>query len=281
MNNAITTYVLILAALVVVYLVYFLFLKYKQESDATLRVQRRILTAGVLLFGGLSLGQFVYYQYETRPRNEQEIIDRFHQMFYDSTETWRRTHWLGIHTMQNPNDVWVHQEAITEVKPDFIIEAGTLHGGSAALWAMVLQQVNPAGRVITIDIEDLSQEARNLPICRERVEFIIGSSTDPKIVADITKRVAGKKVMVILDSDHRKPHVLNELKAYSPLVNVGSYLIVQDTNVNGHPVRSDFGPGPMEAVDEFLAGNSDFVSDRSREHLLFSMHPKGYLKRVK
>jgi cephalosporin hydroxylase len=73
------------------------------------------------------------------------------------------------------------------------------------------------------------------------------------------------------------PHVREELRLYSPLVSVGSYLIVQDTNINGHPVHAmedeQKGPGPMEALDEFL--------DRSRERLLFTLHPKGYLKRVK
>jgi cephalosporin hydroxylase len=75
--------------------------------------------------------------------------------------------------------------------------------------------------------------------------------------------------------------VLDELRAYGPLVSVGSYLIVQDTDVNGHPVRPDFGPGPMEAVVEFLASDDRYTSDRTQERLLFSMHPRGYLRRVK
>ena len=74
--------------------------------------------------------------------------------------------------------------------------------------------------------------------------------------------------------------MLNELAAYAPMVSVGSYLIVQDTNVNGHPVENSFGPGPMEAIAEFLAINSNFVSDKGCERLLFTMHPKGYLKRI-
>ena len=87
--------------------------------------------------------------------------------------------------------------------------------------------------------------------------------------------------MVILDSDHSKAHVLAEMKAYAPLVSKDSYLIVQDTNVNGHPVLEKFGPGPMEAVNEFLATNDEFHRDREAERLMFTMHPKGYLKKIK
>jgi cephalosporin hydroxylase len=216
---------------------------------------------------------------------DREIADRYHEWFYANVEsTWGGSKWLGVTAAQNPNDVWIHQEIITEVKPDFIVEAGTMSGGSALIWGMVLQQVNPQGRVITIDIDDGNlklEGAMNVPIWKERIEFIKGSSTDPKIVAELAKRVQGRKVLVILDSDHSKKHVLEELKAYSPMVPVGSYLIVQDTNINGHPVLKDFGPGPYEAVEEFLATNKQFEIDKKRERFLFTMHPNGYLKRVK
>jgi len=88
-------------------------------------------------------------------------------------------------------------------------------------------------------------------------------------------------VMVLLDSDHRMPHVLAEMRAYAPLVSEGSYLVVQDTDINGHPVLPGFGPGPMEAVTEFLSGDDRFQVDRDQERLMFTMHPGGYLKRVR
>jgi cephalosporin hydroxylase len=94
--------------------------------------------------------------------------------------------------------------------------------------------------------------------------------------------VEGKgTVMVILDSDHQKDHVLSELLLYSPFVTQGSYLIVEDTNLNGSPVAKDFGPGPGEAVKEFLSGNDQFCADRKREKFLISANPGGYLKRRK
>lgn len=259
-------------------------------------MERRFLVPSIVIVVlGLGLVGLAVQRYMTRAEplrpvpaakgsrrlSEREIIERFHQLSYNDKRTWPQNRWLGIATYQNPNDVWITQEIIQEVKPDFIVEAGTFHGGSAALWATVLVQVNPKGRVITIDIEDHTSEARKLPIFRQRVDFLLGSSTDPKIVAEVRKRAGGGKVLVILDSDHKKAHVLEELAAYGPLVSVGSYLIVQDTNINGHPVLSTSGPGPMEAVEEFLASNRQFESDRSRERLLFTMNPKGYLKRVK
>jgi cephalosporin hydroxylase len=212
---------------------------------------------------------------------EKMVVDLYHQAFYSSPNTWRLNKWLGILTEQNPNDVWITQEIIVETRPDFIIETGTLCGGSAALWSTILEQINPRGRVITIDILDQAQQARKLPIVQKHVDFLHGSSTAADIVDYVKYSVEGKKVLVILDSDHSKQHVLNELAAYAPLVNVGSYLIVQDTNVNGHPVDRTFGPGPMEAVTEFLAANSNFVPDKGRERFMFTMNPNGYLKRIR
>jgi cephalosporin hydroxylase len=67
--------------------------------------------------------------------------------------------------------------------------------------------------------------------------------------------------------------------AYADAVTPGSYVIVEDTNVNDHPVYASHGPGPWEAVEWFLAQRSDFAVDKSmhRHHLTFN--PRGYLKR--
>jgi hypothetical protein len=74
----------------------------------------------------------------------------------------------GEPNQQNPMDAWVVQEILFKSQPDFIVECGSFHGESAAMWAMILQQVSPAGRVISIDIEDRMGEARKLPIVKEK-----------------------------------------------------------------------------------------------------------------
>ena len=143
---------------------------------------------------------------------------------------------------------------------------------------MVLAQVNPRGGVVTIDIEDHVDTVRMFPIVRDKVEFLLGGSTDPEIVATVAERAKGKRVMVILGSDHSKEHVLAEMASYAPMVSVGSYLIVQDT---GGVMIRDPNPGPRRAVEEFLANDGRFEPDRSRERMLFTMHPKGYLRRAR
>jgi cephalosporin hydroxylase len=69
--------------------------------------------------------------------------------------------------------------------------------------------------------------------------------------------------------------------AYSALVQTGDYLIVEDTNVNGHPVWPDFGPGPMEAIDRFLSENDEFAIDQRCERFLMTLYPRGYLTRTR
>ena len=162
-------------------------------------------------------------------------------------------------------------EIMHETKPDLILEAGTIQGGSAALWAVILEHINPRAQVITIDIKDQRpRRAKNLPIVKERVTFLLGSSTAEDVVAEVHRRAKGKRVMVMLDSLHSKEHVAAELAAYAPLVPVGSYLVVQDTPL-----------GPIEAVDEFLETNPNWIADRSRERYKDTNSVRGYLRRIR
>jgi cephalosporin hydroxylase len=219
----------------------------------------------------------IYHRIYIDSKLEKSIVDQFHKLYYDSHifgKTWGNTFWLGIPTLKCPLDLWIYQEIIFEVKPDIIIECGTAHGGSTLFLASMCDLVNN-GMVITIDIED----KKNRPY-HKRIKYLLGSSISEEIVEKLRNLMKDSdKVIVILDSDHHKEHVLNELKIYSKFVTKGSYLIVEDTNINGHPVAPDFGPGPMEAVDEFLKENKDFVVDKTKEKLYLTFNPNGYLKR--
>lgn len=202
-------------------------------------------------------------------------VDRFHKLFYFfSKRTWENTHWLGIPLLKCPLDLWIYQEIVFELKPDLIVECGTGYGGTTLFLASVLDLIKK-GRIITIDIQNIKKPPH------KRIIYLVGCSTSETITKKVKQSVKPKdKVLVILDSNHSKNHVLNEINFYSQLVTKGSYLIVEDTNINGHPVLPNFGQGPMEAVHEFLKLNKNFKVDRKREKYFLSFNINGYLRKV-
>ena len=210
---------------------------------------------------------------------EKAVVDAFHRLYYDGPEGEGRVHhrttWMGVPCLKCPMDLWAYQEILAEVRPDLVIETGTHLGGSALYLAHVLDLLGH-GDVITIDV--LERSGR--PV-HPRIRYATGSSADAGLVQILlASRPPSEKRLVILDSDHSRAHVAKELALFAPLVSAGSYLVVEDSNVNGHPVLPDFGPGPAEAIAEFLAANPGYAVDLSREKFLMTYNPGGYLKRV-
>ena len=203
----------------------------------------------------------------------KDVIDNFHKAYYDSG-VYQFTEWEGIRIYKYPSDLFLYQEIIMKNKPDVIIETGTLYGGSALFFARLLDILGK-GEVISIDIEK-----KDYPI-HPRIRYINSNSLDGELLADLRFLYGDKKVMVILDSDHHKSHVLEEMKLYSCLVSKGQYMIVEDGNINGHPVYESFGEGPYEAIKEFMKSNSDFKIDKIENKFLITANPTGYLKKIK
>jgi cephalosporin hydroxylase len=233
----------------------------------------------ILLLALLALG-IGYELYRQRIRFEYQLlkpvtVKAFHRLHYGGG-SWANNSWLGTEVLKSPLDLWIFQEIICQTQPDVIVEAGTYKGGSALFMANILDLLGH-GQVVTIDIEEMPGRPQH-----PRIHYLLGSSTAPETVEKVRTFLSPKdKVMVVLDSDHRKPHVLQELRIYSRMVTKGNYLIVEDTNLNGHPVHPDFGPGPMEAVEEFLRENNNFQIDSSREKFLVTFNPKGYLRKIR
>lgn len=204
---------------------------------------------------------------------EPGITDAFHRLYYD-TAVWKDTYWLGVRTQKCPLDLWVYQELLFEQRPDLILETGTAHGGSALYLASVCDLLG-RGEVVTVDIDPIEDR----PV-HDRITYLAGSSTAAEVVTELERLADGREsVLVILDSDHSREHVLDELRLYSRFVTPGGHLIVEDTNVNGHPVFPEHGPGPMEAVDAFLAETDDFEVDAAREKFFLTFNPRGFLRK--
>jgi cephalosporin hydroxylase len=97
----------------------------------------------------------------------------------------------------------------------------------------MLDLIGSTGRVITIDIKEGDGRPEHT-----RIEYFLGSSVEPRTIehVELAVRQTNGSIMVTLDSLHNRNHVAAELAAYHRFVSPGSYLIVEDSEINGHPV---------------------------------------------
>ena len=173
--------------------------------------------------------------------------------------------WMGRPIIQLPEDIVRTQEVIYNIKPDIIIETGVAHGGSLILYASLCKAIGK-GRIIGIDIEirphnRTAIEEHNL---FEYITLVEGSSTDINIVSQVKSSIApSDKVLIILDSNHTREHVLAELNAYAELVSIGSYIVATDgimkDLVSAPRSQTDWGTNnPYQAAQDFLVSHPDF-----------------------
>lgn len=196
--------------------------------------------------------------------------------------------WMGRPIIQFPQDMIAMQEIVWAVRPEVIVETGIAHGGSLVYYASLLELAG-GDEVIGIDIDIRAHNREAIlahPMAR-RISMVEGSSIDPHTIEEVTARVAGRRAIIVLDSNHTHDHVLAELRAYAPMTCVGGYCVVMDTLVEDMPQRlaaSDrsWGPGnnPKTAVAVYLAEDPRFVADISIDaKLLITVAPGGYLRR--
>jgi cephalosporin hydroxylase len=231
--------------------------------------------------------------------------------------------WLGRPIIQYPQDIVALQEIIWRVKPDLVIETGIAHGGSLIFSASIMELLDicensksgseNARRMvlgIDIDIRDHNRlEIERHPL-NKRINMIQGSSVEGGILRQVYEFAQGyKTILVFLDSNHTHEHVLAELKAYAPLVSVGSYCIVFDTIINDlpegiYPDRPwNKKNNPKTAMREFLSTLDSKTEGKQKDaayrlmdrngqpmrfvidtvidnKLLISVSPNGYLRRI-
>lgn len=196
--------------------------------------------------------------------------------------------WMGRPIIQFGSDMVMLQQLIWDEQPDIFVETGIAHGGSLIYTASLFELMGK-GKVIGIDVEirDHNRVAIEAHPMFKRISMIEGSSVADTTIAELEKQLeTGKKVMVMLDSNHSREHVLHEIQLYSKYIPVGSYLIVQD---GAQKWVADIPRGkaewmddnPLNAIDDFLKVNSDFVVDETYTRLGITQSPKGFLKRIK
>ncbi len=204
------------------------------------------------------------------------------EWFY-GTHVWKYLTYRGVRTLKLPLDMWNYQEIIFQNNLHWVLETGTRHGGSALFFADLLAAGDREGSVVTIDVTHDALDP--IAAAHSHMRLLLGDSAAREMVNQVGTIIPSTRqcgLLLILDSDHRASHVFEELTVWVPWLRSGDYLVVEDTIVNGHPVRPDFGPGPMEAIIEYLAANPGRLqADTARENKFgctFAKH--GYFKVV-
>jgi cephalosporin hydroxylase len=229
----------------------------------------------------------------------KKVTEDYHQWYFDNVGFVGKNHptWLGVNVQKNIGDLWVYQEIIHEYKPTLYIEFGTLNGGSALYMANILSLVHQHKKsqynVLTVDIDPSNIHPT---VEKHKKELSIEIFTSSSISLDTENKVkesiqAARRhdgsgcVMISLDSKHDKKHVLKEMELVTKYLRTGDYLIVEDTQHNGHPIAfsDDNGDGtrdgPFEAVEEFdKIFPNEYIHDTQRERRFgFTWNPRGYL----
>ncbi len=207
---------------------------------------------------------------------------------YDYSYLWN---WMGVPIIQMPADVMATQEVIWETKPDVIIETGVARGGSVLFMASLLELMGH-GQVIGVDIDIRAHNRDSIeshPMSR-RVTLIEGGSVDDGVLAAVRAEIPeGARVMVVLDSDHSRDHVLAECRAYGAMVTPGCYMVVADTMI-GHVEEKEaplnrskkwfVGNEPLSALRDYMGECDLFEIDGALNgKLILSSSPGGYVRR--
>ena len=206
---------------------------------------------------------------------------------YDYSYLWT---WMGIPIIQLPADIMATQEVIWKTKPDIIIETGVARGGSVLFMASILEMMDN-GQVIGVDIDIRKHNRESIEAhpMSKRVTLIEGGSVDDSILKQVRANIPdGARVMVVLDSDHSRDHVLEECRAYGPMVTKDCYMVVADTLV-GHLDEKEApqnrsqvwykGNDPLTALQDYVLESDRFEIDLEiNGKLVLSSSPGGYLR---
>lgn len=203
----------------------------------------------------------------------------------------RRMHYKGVNCMKFPFDYVQYQMIMWEVKPDLVIEIGTLHGGSALYFAD-LQALNGVdGEVHTIDIATTEEEKTirrpNAEVGQQVIDHPkIKMFTDGWEGYDLKNIEGFKRILVIDDGSHIYKDVLGALEKFGPIVTPGSYYIVEDSNAEAvctPDVYAELEGGPLRGIMDYLREGAPYTIDLKKCDMFginSTYNTYGYLRRV-
>jgi cephalosporin hydroxylase len=212
-----------------------------------------------------------------RPPEGVPIPDDLRMEFIDAfwrSKEWQQTPWLGKWMGKAPTDLFSYQEVLFRIRPDWILETGTQGGGRALFLASICDLIDK-GHVLSVDANPAEKLAEH-----PRITYLRRDPTDPDTAREVRHTIGERQRVVVILGAAKRSDIAACFEHYGPLVGVGSYLILEDTILNGWPVWTGFGPGPREAAGRII-NDGDFEPDISLERYGLTFNPGGFLKRVR
>jgi cephalosporin hydroxylase/predicted O-methyltransferase YrrM len=213
-----------------------------------------------------------------RPRTptpiHQELRTEFVDAYWKSLR-WKETTWLGQRVRKIPPDLFVYQELLHRVRPEWIIDIGSGDGGRAWFLATVCDLLG-TGQIVSIDKQQVDGRPEH-----PRIRFLVGPADEDEIVDEVGSMLPSEpSALLVLGGRASATRTLAQFHAHAHHVPVGSYVVVEDTIVNGHPVWANFGRGPAEAAKAIVESRADFVADLAMEKYVLTFNPNGFLRRL-
>jgi len=212
-----------------------------------------------------------------KPRAPVPVPEELRLEFVDAvwrSQQSRQATWLGKWVSKLPTDLATYQELVFGVRPDWIIETGTWGGGRAMYLASVCE-LTGKGRVLSVDANPAERLVEH-----ERVMYLHRDPTEPETAEAVRGLVGERARCLVILGAAKLAELMAMYEHYAPLVPVGSYIVLEDTILNGHPVWTGFGPGPWEAAKR-IVDLGEFERDTHVERYSLTFNPGGFLKRVK
>lgn len=212
-----------------------------------------------------------------RPSHPAPIPDdmkaEFVEAFWRSGE-WHRASWLGKCTHRAPTDLFAYQELICRLRPDWIVETRTGGGGLALFLASICDLID-SGHVLSIDGYRLGDRPEH-----SRVTYLPGDPGTDQVAARAREIVGSQPRSLVILGGASGTQVIQAFRNYASLVPVGSYMVVEDTILEGNPVWPEFGPGPAVAVQQ-IVDQGEFAVDPFFERFGVTFNVGGFLRRVR
>lgn len=200
---------------------------------------------------------------------------RLHQHMHDT--------YMGRRIQKFPEDLWVYEQLLHEMRADTVIELGVASGGSTLwfrdrLWTLNFYELidNPP-TVIAVDV----QPNPGLPAT---IQYLQADICDPNLPDRIAELLPDRaRPFIVEDAAHNYDTTIAALYGFAQFVPDNGFFVVEDGVVDVEELRIDaaWPRGVKRAVGDWLHTDEglSFVVRYDLERYGITCHPGGFLQR--